>query len=435
VLQKDNESIDGAEKMKRQGRRNTSKTNKVSPGICGRALAMFDNAPQLIALTDKGGALSYLNPAGRALLCLSDDVDICGIPLVDCLAANVRAQFAKVAIPTALNSGVWCGHCVLSARDGRRIDVTLQVSAHQDSKGRFDGLALQAQDLDSSGCTRSSLSTERSELLRLSAHHLTIQEDERRRIAVDLHDGLGQSLGLMSASIERAVKLLGQDEKAQGLECLNRLKHSVHGALDELRRISMNLRPAMLDSLGILATLSWHSREIETAYPEVRFERRIDLREEDVPVGLRTPIFRIVQEAGNNAIKHGKANRITVQLTKKYGVLELAVEDNGKGFDPDTNGGSRPIDRGLGLHSMRERAELSCGIFDLTSERGKGTLLRVRWAVSLREIGLDCATEMGPWAQACQDDGRSSLKETRDFELAQRVSACTGCIRKAKSND
>jgi len=97
-----------------------------------------------------------------------------------------------------------------------------------------------------------------------------------------------------------------------------------------VRRIAMNLRPATLDSLGI-STMSWHLREIEAVCPDLTLERNISVEEADVPIFLKTAIFRILQEASSNAIKHAGANRVKVSLGKKRGILELVVEDNGQG--------------------------------------------------------------------------------------------------------
>ena len=96
----------------------------------------------------------------------------------------------------------------------------------------------------------------------------------------------------------------------------------------------MNLRPATLDDLGILATLSWYFREFEAACPGVKLERDISVQEADVPDGLKISIFRIVQEATSNALKHAGATRIKVCLLRgEGGSLQLSIEDNGRGFD------------------------------------------------------------------------------------------------------
>lgn len=396
------------------------------------ALAIHDKATALVAMADHGGALFYVNPAGRAILGLASDDDVSGIALIDCVAPSVRTHIAGAAIPTALRSGVWCGDCVLLTREGRQIDVALQITVHRDEHGRLEGLSLLAQEMNARNSSMTAAHDARNEMLRVSAQHMTMQENMRRRIAADLHDGLGQSLGLVIASLENISNLLSQGEPKKAAECVDRLNSKVRDTLDELRRIAMNLRPATLDSLGIVATLSWHLREIEAACPGIKIERRISVDETDVPKSLRTPIFRILQEAGSNAITHGKADRITVRLTKAHGVLELALEDNGKGFNPGTPTRNRRLNRGLGLQSMRERAELSCGICEIKSAPGKGTQVRVRWPASLRDIGLGCTAS--PEAEAIQDPGISGSENARDSELLDSLAACAACIRGIKNH-
>jgi len=387
-------------------------------------------------MADHGGTLFYVNPAGRAILGLARDDDISGITLIDCVAPSVRTRFAGTAIPAALSSGAWSGDCVLLARERRQIEVSLQIMAHRDDQGRLEGLSLLAQEMSARTSTVPALRIARNEILQRSAEHLTIQENERRRIAADLHDGLGQSLGLVIASLENVAILLSQGEPEKAAECLELLNPKVRDTLDELRRIAMNLRPATLDSLGILATLSWHLREIEVACPGIRIERRFSVEETDVPKNLRTPIFRILQEAGSNAINHGEADRITVCLSKTRGALDLSIKDNGKGFDPSALPGIKKLNRGLGLQSMRERAELTCGILEIESAPGKGMQIRVRWPVSRSGIRLGYATAAEPGAQGIQDQAFSSDSDaSQDSEMLDSLSACAACIRRISNRD
>ena len=400
-----------------------------------RALAIHEKATALVAMADGAGVLFYVNPAGRAILGLANNADVSGIALIDCVAPSARTHITEVAIPTALSSGAWSGDCVLQARKGRQIDVLLQITAHRDEHGRLEGVSLLAQDSSAWTSSTAALRVARNELLLHASQHMTIQENERRRIAADLHDGLGQSIGLVIISLENIANLLGRGEPAKAAECVNRLNPKVRDTLDELRRIAMNLRPATLDSLGILATVSWHLREIEAACPGIRIERKVSLNETDVPNSLRTPIFRILQEAGSNAIKHGGADRITVSLSKVRGVLELAIEDNGKGFDPGTSIRNRRLNRGLGLQSMRERAELSCGVCEIKSKPGKGTEIRVRWPASLNDIGLDRAVVLEPEAHTMRDLGFSGTGNSHDSEMPQDLCSRVARTRRTKSHD
>lgn|GEM_PF-1728572 len=394
-----------------------------------RVLAILDQATALVAMADDGGALFYVNPAGRAILGLAPDDEVSDIALIECMAPSVRTGIAEAAIPAALGRGAWSGDCVLQARDGGQIEVSLLIAAHRDAKGRLEGLSLLAQDMGAWTRTAAALRITQNELMRLSAQHMAIQEDERRRIAADLHDGLGQSLGLVIVSLENAANLLSRGESERAAECLDRLNPKVRDTLDDLRRIAMNLRPATLDSLGILATLSWHLREIEVACPGISIERRISVDESDVPNDLRTPIFRILQEAGSNAIKHGGADRIAVRLSKARGVLELAVEDNGKGFDPGALTGGNQPHRGLGLQNMRARAELSFGVYAMRSAPGRGTQVKVRWHIRPHHAMAPEFAARGIAGLDFSDSGSS-----RDLEMLHNLSVCVACIRSIKGN-
>ncbi|MDP2786062.1 MAG: sensor histidine kinase [Sulfurimicrobium sp.] len=218
------------------------------------------------------------------------------------------------------------------------------------------------------------------ELRRLSAQLLTIQESERQRIATDLHDGLGQSLTLIRLALEDVTGLLAANAHSEAGESLQKLKLKVQDAFGELRRVAMDLRPSTLDDLGILATLSWFFREFESACRGIKIEKHLLVQESNIPVPLKITIFRILQEAVSNIVKHAKADHIRVSLMKTGDVLHLSVEDNGQGFDPAGRDNYCPLDKGLGLVSMKERAKFSGGTYRIESAVGKGTRIFVSWS-------------------------------------------------------
>jgi signal transduction histidine kinase len=216
--------------------------------------------------------------------------------------------------------------------------------------------------------------------MRVMANHLlTVQEDERKRIASDLHDGLGQSLNMIKFTLSEAENLLANGMVDDLTEALSRLKRRIHGVIDEVRHAAMDLRPPMLDDLGILPTLSWHFRELETACPNIKAKKDFDIKERDIPEQLKITIYRIVQEASNNIIKHSGADLLTVCLKRDTDALHLLIEDNGGGFDPASVIIRNGSDRGLGLLSMKERAALSGGIYEMKSAEGSGTKIQVSW--------------------------------------------------------
>lgn len=218
-----------------------------------------------------------------------------------------------------------------------------------------------------------------NELRRLSAQLLTIQESERQRIATDLHDGLGQSLTLIRLALENVTGQLADSEFSEAEVSLQQLKSKVQDAFGELRRVSMDLRPSTLDDLGILATLSWFFREFESACRGIKIEKQLLVQESNIPVPLRIAIFRILQEAFSNIVKHAHADHVQVSLKKEGNALYLSIEDNGQGFDQVGRENYCPLDKGLGLVSMKERAKFSGGAYWIESAVGQGTRIFVSW--------------------------------------------------------
>ncbi|MGZ6230241.1 MAG: response regulator [Syntrophales bacterium] len=203
---------------------------------------------------------------------------------------------------------------------------------------------------------------------------LTAQETERKRIAGELHDSIAASLSAVKIRIERTAEEMRQGNGS--LESLQDLGSMVSDINNDVRRIMADLRPSVLDDLGIIAAMNWFCREYQKTYSHISLEKQIEISEDDVPDLLKTPIFRISQEAMNNIARHSKATRATLSLQKQDGEIVLTIQDNGQGFDLDTT------KRGLGLSTMRERTELSGGSFALESTMGKGTTVHAHWPLS-----------------------------------------------------
>ena len=203
----------------------------------------------------------------------------------------------------------------------------------------------------------------------LSARLLAAQEEERKRIAVDLHDGIGGSLSAIKYQVEAATRI----------EDLGAAVALLQGTMEECRRIQLDLRPPLLDDLGLLATFSWLIREFQQRTPGVTVEKRFEVEESAIPEALRTVLFRIAQEALNNIAKYSRAAGVQFSLRKVNGALELVVRDNGQGFEVEKALAKEETERGLGLASMRERAELSGGIFAIESRPGNGTVVQAVW--------------------------------------------------------
>jgi signal transduction histidine kinase len=225
-----------------------------------------------------------------------------------------------------------------------------------------------------------------NEQLRFLASKLIIaQEEERRHIANELHDSIGASLSAVKFNVERALSRLQKtNSEISGL--LEAVIPVVQESIDECRRIQQDLRPPMLDNLGILPTFSWFFRTFHSIYSHIRIEPEIDVEENEIPQNLKIVIFRILQEAMNNLAKHSRADRVAVSLQNSDTHLDLVIRDNGQGFDRQEIQIREGAGKGLGLSSMKERAQFSGGSLTIDSGREKGTTIRASWPLENRRF-------------------------------------------------
>jgi len=220
----------------------------------------------------------------------------------------------------------------------------------------------------------------RRELRRLSSRLLSAAEQERKRMARDLHDSIGQHLTAIKFNAENILTLLDQGREDMAARSLKTGIPVIRQTIEEVRRIIMALRPTVLDDLGIIATISWFCREFQQIYRHISVEQAIVLQESDVPEALKIVIYRLLQEALHNVAKHSGADRVLIELRKDRKKLRLTIADNGRGFDPealpvrnDENTG------GIGLVGMRERTEFSGGRFRVAAAPGQGTKITAVW--------------------------------------------------------
>jgi signal transduction histidine kinase len=211
------------------------------------------------------------------------------------------------------------------------------------------------------------------ELRALSSKLMKVEERERKRIARELHDSIGQYLTAIKFNAENILTRLLQKDDETAIETLQTGIPLIQQTIEEVRRIMMDLRPTILDDLGIIATISWFCREFQIVFGNIKVEKQILLNEYQIPEPLKIIIYRIMQESMNNAAKYSKADLIRVRLKQVKQRIELTIMDNGIGFDTDRK------HKGLGLISMRERIEGSGGILMFRTKAGKGTMIRASW--------------------------------------------------------
>lgn len=238
--------------------------------------------------------------------------------------------------------------------------------------------ALRAEIIERNKAEQSLLESEK-ELRFLSSRLLSAQEEERKRIAVEIHDSLGSFLSAIKISLENSRAQL---EEGGGTPISLDIPISwTQRAIDEARKLMTDLRPSLLDDFGLLATMDWFFRQYRTTHPAIHVEEELEIEEPQIPEPLKIVIFRIMQEAFHNITKHSKAEFVSFSLQRRNGRIELSIEDNGDGFDIQKALHAVNSGKGLGLTSMKERAELSGGALRVESVLGEGTTIRASWSL------------------------------------------------------
>lgn len=211
---------------------------------------------------------------------------------------------------------------------------------------------------------------EQAEARTRSGSLLEGQEEERRRLARELHDGIGQMLTGLKLHTEQLGSAAFTEKQRRTYDELRRL---LHETIESTRTVAYNLMPSVLSDFGVAAALRRLAEQTaRSSGLAVEFSGPEHLRFADA---VETGLYRIAQEALHNAVKHAGANRITLDLTQKPDVLQLTITDDGRGFDPRRQRGKSP---GSGLRNMRTRAELLGGTFRISSEPGRGTRVLVK---------------------------------------------------------
>jgi len=217
----------------------------------------------------------------------------------------------------------------------------------------------------------------------LLAKAIRAQEDERRRIARELHDEIGQSLNALIFGLKTA-ELSMMEYSVDAQEVLKRLRVSTSDAVRELQTVIYDLRPSLLDDLGLIPAIRWYAEDrLESVGVRVSWEV-VGNDEERFTPDIETALFRIAQEALTNASKYAEATEINIGLHLNDDRINLTICDNGIGFDISNVLDNRERDgRGLGLLGMKERADLLSGTLDIESKPASGTCVRV--AIPLRQ--------------------------------------------------
>lgn len=334
-----------------------------------RLIDIIEATPDFVFTYDANGNISYINRAGREILGITRGGDL----------TLVSFPGIQETISIVMEKGIWMGESNLVSKDGNIIQVSQVFMAHRGSERKAPYYSAIMRDITEQ--------KQNEKHIKYLTHQLIkVQEDERLRISRDLHDNLAQDLS--------SLKILCETLFDYNPDVPDHLKNKISGmskifqrSIDSVRDLTYNLRPAILDQLGLMNTIYQYCEE---------FHDKNDIDVEFYSAGMKSlkldfdteiNIFRIVQEALNNIKKHAQANCVKVNLISSYPTIILQIEDNGDGFELKKRKKELINEKRMGLKSIEERVGLLKGKFRIQSKKKLGTRIHVEVPYKERVCG------------------------------------------------
>lgn len=332
--------------------------------------ALFQSAAQGIVIVDKGGRVVMANPAMEKMLDYSEN-ELIGKSIEVLVPEAARGRHVAhregyFGHPQARPMGVGMD---LQARrkDGSTFDAEISLSYIQSAQGTL-AVAF-ASDISKRKADENAIRHQGEELRRLAGRMMTAQDDERRRIARDLHDDLSQKLAYLAMDLSKLALKPNSDEVQKELLTL---RGRAHEASDTVRHISHQLHPSVLDDIGLEAAIEQYCEEFEDRSEIATHFTARDVPD-SIPREIASSVYHIFQESLRNVSKHSRAEKVFVTLESAEDVLKLTVKDEGVGLAPE----KLQTGRSIGIIGMKERAYLVNGTFSVDSRVGEGTEVTV----------------------------------------------------------
>jgi PAS domain S-box-containing protein len=317
---------------------------------------------------DRAGNITFANPAAAHLGGYSDG-ELIGRPFRDTLYPpdpSAPAEAPESAVHRADGA-------LFRRKDGCWFPVQYIRTPLREG-GAVVGAVVTFQDISERQKTERALQDYAEQLRALSRQLLEVQETERRHLARELHDEIGQTLTALKLNLEGIGRAWPAGQLPPALEDSLAV---VDQAISEVRNLSLDLRPSLLDDLGLVPALRWY---VERQAQRGGFTTRLDAGlQERLPPPLETACFRLVQEALTNVMRHAAARHVEVLLWRDGGVVELVVRDDGAGFDVAEARQRAAGGASLGLLGMQERVQLLGGTIEVHSAPGHGTQIRAHF--------------------------------------------------------
>lgn len=332
---------------------------------------LLNTIGQAVIVTDISGKITFWNHAAEAMY---------GWKFYEVISLNISdvvvipGQYLKQAkiIMEQLSQGkTWSGEFAVQKRDGTMIPIYVTNSPVYNENNKITGVIGVSTDMSQRKKDEEDLIIANYNLRILSDYLQNIREDERKRIAREIHDELGQQLTAIKMDVSSLYKkqIINNPEQEQKLSGLFVL---IDNTIKTVRKIASDLRPAILDDLGLEEAIKWQIAEFtkRTGIP-MKFISTIE--DEKFSEAISTCVFRVFQEALTNITRHANASHVVSKLCHESGELLFTIRDNGVGFDIEKSGKIRS----MGLLGMKERINMLNGKYEISSQVGKGTMIKI----------------------------------------------------------
>jgi PAS domain S-box-containing protein len=338
-----------------------------------RSAAILDATSDLVGTADLKGRVLFLNRAGRKMLGIGVDEDVSRLRVKDLQPEWAFRLILEQGGAEARRHEVWSGETAFLSRSGQEIPTSQVIVAHKDPEGQVEFFSTIARDITASKRGAEALQESEQELRLLTARLLSIQEQERRRVARELHDELGQALTVLKMHLVAIEEQLSLDQQHQRATCEQMLSY-IDTVIENVRRLSWDLSPSSLEDLGLSSALGYLVDEIcrnHNLHSTVAMDEIDHLFSPETQIN----IYRIFQESLTNVVKHARASLVAVKVKKEDGKVSFTIRDNGRGFNLRRAISRKVPPQSLGLTAMNERALMAAGFLQISSRKGRGTTI------------------------------------------------------------
>ena len=334
-----------------------------------RLIEILEATPDFVGSADREGRLFYLNRAAREMLGLGLEEDFTALSYGETMPAWAVDRILSQGRPVYLQEGVWQGESAIRRRDGSEIPVSQVILAHRDPEGQIKFFSTICRDIRDIKRVEEALRKSEEKLRLLTMQLLTAQEDERQRLATELHDELGHALLILKLHLSEVEQKLLPDQ-AELKEKMAEMVAYLTDTVEEVRRLYYALSPGDLEDLGLTTALRNLVEDFQELYANINWDVELDNIDRLYPLPIQTMIYRIVQEALTNIGKHAYPEKVKIEITRKDQQAVFHIEDDGRGFSmDDVLEGDK---RGMGLAAMAQRVSLAGGQFGVWSQENQG---------------------------------------------------------------